>query len=152
LTGLVILLTAGRFLMHWQRFGKIRADDIFNGLAVVFLIAFMVTWQRYVPIELPAQLYEAGVIDTPPPDYDPIDALKNDFANLVVFWCCLYCVKASFLALYWQIFEVSRSFRITWYILASYIGISFLVTLLSVFWHCGVPTNHDLTSLGKPSL
>jgi hypothetical protein len=125
--------------MHWRRTKRIRADDIFNGIAVIFLIAFMVTWQKYVPIELPAQLYAAGVTDTPPVEYDPIDAMKTDFANLIVFWCTIYSVKASFLALYWQIFEISRRFRIAWYALATYILISFLITVLSVFWHCGSP-------------
>jgi hypothetical protein len=146
LTALDILLTAGRFILHWQKLNKIRLDDVFNGIAVVFLVAFMVTWQKYVPIELPAQLYATGVIDTPPRHYDPVDALKNDFANMVVFWCTIYSVKASFLALYWQIFGVSRRFRIAWGALATYILLSFLMTVLSIFWHCGSPAT--LTDVG----
>jgi len=126
--------------MHWAKLKKTRFDDLFNVSAVVFLIAFMVTWQRYVPLELPAQLYEAGKTDVPPSgDYDPLDSMKNDFANIVVFWCCIYSVKASFLALYWQIFEVSRRFRVAWAALTAYVVLSFFVTTLSVFWHCGSP-------------
>lgn len=127
--------------MHWKRFKKLRLDDYFNISAVVFLLAFMVTWQRYVPLELPAQLYAAGKSDVPPSaEYNPIDAMKNDFANLVVFWCTIYSVKASFLALYWQIFEVSNRFRVAWVALTTYVVLSFFVTTLSVFWHCGSPT------------
>ncbi|KAK7183123.1 hypothetical protein PSPO01_10670 [Paraphaeosphaeria sporulosa] len=58
LTALDILLTAGRVLIHWRKLKQIRIDDIFNVLAAVFLVAFMVTWQRYVPLELTAQRYE----------------------------------------------------------------------------------------------
>lgn len=127
--------------MHWMNLKKTRLDDIFNIAAVVFLLAFMITWQKYVPIELPVQLYAAGKIDTPPSViYDPLDALKNDFANLVVFWCTIYSVKASFLALYWQIFEISRRFRIAWTALTVYVVLSCLITILSVFWHCGNPS------------
>lgn len=35
----VVLLTAGRFVMRWQKLEKIKLDDIFNVLALVFLLA-----------------------------------------------------------------------------------------------------------------
>lgn len=139
LTGLDILLTGGRFLVHWRKLKKIRIDDIFNGLALLFLIAFMITWQRYVPVEYKTQLHAAGLSEGTPPRYDPIDALKNDSANLLMYWCTIYAVKASFLGLYWQIFEVSRRFRIAWYAIATYVGLSFAISFLSFFWHCGTP-------------
>lgn len=139
LTALDILLTAGRFLMRWRMLKRIRIDDIFNGLALLFLLVFMATWQQYVPAQYHEQEYAAGVREDPPLHYNPIAVLKIDSANLIVYWCTIYAVKASFLALYWEIFEVSKRFRIAWSALAIYIGLSFAVSFLSFFWHCGSP-------------
>jgi hypothetical protein len=125
--------------MNWQRLRRLRIDDVFNGIAVVFLLAFMATWQAYAPLEYPAQLYAAGLTDALPPEYDIIEAMKIDFANLVLYWCTIYSVKASFLALYWQIFEISRRFRLAWFALTIYMVVSFLVTVFCLFWHCGSP-------------
>ncbi|KAF2111195.1 hypothetical protein BDV96DRAFT_582732 [Lophiotrema nucula] len=139
-TALDIILTAGRFVMHWRRLKKIRVDDVFNGIALVFLLVFMITWQRYVPVEYLAQLRAAGLRKGPLPPYDPIFSLKVDFANLLIFWCTLYAVKASFLALYWQIFAVSRRFRLAWTVVVIYVGLSFAISILAPFWHCGHPS------------
>ena len=99
----------------------------------------MVTWQRIVPIALEYQYYEMGVSNKVPPSLDMQEVLIYNSANLVLFWCLKYAVKASFLALYWHIFELSRRFRIAWVLLTLYTTLSFLVTLMAIFWHCGTP-------------
>jgi len=54
-------------------------------------------------------------------------------------------VKASFLALYWAIFEVSKKFRMAWWAVTAYTSVAFLATLLASFWNCTKPTH--LTNL-----
>lgn len=128
--------------MRWRMLRKIRTDDVLNGLALIFLLVVMGTWQRYAPAQYQTQLHAAGILKGPPPAYDPIDALKYASANVVLFWTTIYTVKASFLALYWEIFAaVSKRFRIAWIVLTVYISLSFAITILSYFWHCGLPAD-----------
>jgi hypothetical protein len=81
----------------------------------------MATWQCYVPIEYQAQAYKTGLQKDPPPYFvDLMESVRIASANLVVFWCTIYCVKASFLALYWHIFQTSKRFRVAWRVLVVY--------------------------------
>lgn len=77
------------------------------------------------------QLYIANLISIP---------------NIVFFWVTIYCVKASFLSLYFVIFGVSKKFRMAWWAVAAYTFAAFLATFFAIFWSCGPPTK--LTSVG----
>lgn len=58
----------------------------------------------------------------------------------MLFWTTLYLVKASFLALSWSIFSVSRKFRLAWRIITVYTFITFWPVFLSTLWQCGQPS------------
>jgi hypothetical protein len=66
---------------------------------------------------------------------------KYNAANSIVFWVAIYAVKASFLALYWNIFEISTRFRLAWAISSVYVFTSFGMTIMWSFWICGEPLN-----------
>ena len=57
-------------------------------------------------------------------------------------WTTFYLVKASFLALIWNIFRVSEGFRKAWWTVAIYTFLSFWPITLSEFWECGTPSNY----------
>lgn len=120
-------------------------DDVFNGLALLSLLAFCSTYQIYGPSKYNVQLYEEG-INLKDTAYD-FDKLKkfND-ATIMIFWCVIHFVKASFLALYWMLFELSRKFRIAWWILAVYTTMSFLITLL---WGPALACGSDVPEAGE---
>jgi hypothetical protein len=134
-----ILLTTGRFVIHWRKVKRIRWEDIFNAIACVFLIGFTTTYQLYVPIEYNAELYSLGLSNHPPTHRHVDRDLRYQIANVLLFWLVIYSVKASFLALYWNIFEFSTRFRVAWGSLAAFTFLSFGITLVSVIWHCGPP-------------
>ena len=144
-----LLLTIGRFGIHWRKTRKFGWDDYFNAIAVVFLFVLIVTYQLYVPIQYNAQLYALGLSNQAPTGRDVILYMKLDYANIIMFFCVIYSVKASFLALYWQIFEVSQSFRVAWWGITSYTIVSFLISLLAIFWKCGSPAH--MLDTGKTS-
>ena len=139
MTALAVGLTIGRFIIHWRKSRKIRCDDVFNAAAAFFLLAYTITYQLYVPANYEAQLYGIGTTDKPPPGHDPVRNMKYTRAKVLLFWLVIYAVKASFLALYWQIFHLSRRFRIAWTVLTVYTALSFVATWLSDFWRCGSP-------------
>jgi len=108
----------------------------------------MVTiFEIYVPIEYNAILYSKGLSTQPPTDVEVLRDMKLNIATLILFFLVLYSVKASFLALYWEIFQISRRFRVAWFVLTGYMGVSFIVTLITIFTRCGAAK--DFANLGK---
>lgn len=139
LCSLDIVLTFGRLYIRRRKVRKLLWDDILNGVALVALIAFIATYQVYLPSEHNIELYGLGLSGSAPTKEQMIFSLKLNMANVVLFWIVIYLVKSSFLALYWTVFSVSSGFRKAWGLVATYTVISFCATFLALFWHCGHP-------------
>ncbi|KAF2732953.1 hypothetical protein EJ04DRAFT_440109 [Polyplosphaeria fusca] len=139
-TTIAILVTFARFYIRWTTRRRFQWDDLFHGFAIAFLITFTATWPTFGIHDYNSGLYALGLTQIEPPPRTPREDRMN-VANTLIFWCVIYSVKASFLALYWPIFEVSGRFRVAWRITASYTAISFVITLLWSFWLCGSPMN-----------
>lgn len=149
-TIIALLFTLGRFIIHYRNRKRLGWDDILNGIAAIFMLAFIGTWQSFVPAEYQAQLYSMGLSDAKPVVHKELFQRFN-LANAILFWCCIYSVKASFLALYWSIFEVSSGFRIAWVLSSIYIGASFVATILVRIWVCGHPKDvFNQSKIPKP--
>ena len=95
------------------------------------------TFQAYLPDAYDMQLYELGLIDTKPTDLGIIFNRQMTYAADVLFWVVIFLVKASFLALYWKVFRISRRFRIAWWATSVYTFASFAAIFLSIILHCG---------------
>ncbi|KAF2745791.1 hypothetical protein M011DRAFT_121301 [Sporormia fimetaria CBS 119925] len=140
-TSICVLLTIGRLAIRWRILHKLRTDDIFNAFAAILVIPFVVLCHLALPIENRAHLYFLGQ------NNEPLTMAEIKFMNdmevgqLLLFWLIIYSVKASVLALYWQIFAISDWFRLLWWGTTIYIAVSFGATFLSVFWRCGAPSN-----------
>ena len=141
LTILAFMFTVGRFAIHWNHRRKVKWDDILNGVAAAFLLAFAGTYQVFGPTEYDLQLYGLGLLDERPAFDERTlrKARKYSAAGNHIFWCVIYSVKASFLALYWLLFNVSTRFRIAWAFAVVYVVIAFGISLMWDFWHCGKP-------------
>ena len=137
MTSVAVLLTIGRFIIHWRKNRKLHWDDWFNAIALVFLVAVIIIFEIYVPIEYNAILYSKGLSNRPPTQVEAVHDMKLNIADILLFFCTIYSVKASFLALYWQIFQLSRRFRIAWFSLTAYMIMSFIVSVVTVFTRCG---------------
>lgn len=134
-----ILITFGRFYIRWRYIRKLQWDDVLNAAALVALIAFIATYQVYLPTEYNAELYGLGLSDVAPTEKDIIFSLKMNLANVMLFWIVIYLVKASFLALYWTLFRVSPGFRKAWWAVAIYTCISFCAIFVATLWQCNNP-------------
>lgn len=93
----------------------------------------MITYQLAIPTHLALKAHHS------PSNHEIDFYLKVNAANGALFFCTLYAVKASFLALYWNLFEVSTRFRVIWGLSCVVTAASLLAILLSVFWQCGRP-------------
>jgi hypothetical protein len=114
---LVILRTAIRFKVMT----RLTMEDYWIFLALATLLTSCILQT----IQLPSLYYMlaiiAGVI---PISTELISAVENylrfEFAIMVLFWTVLWCVKASFLALYFKLFQELAMYRRAWYILAAF--------------------------------
>lgn len=141
MTVLAILMTIGRFRIHWVKNKTFGWDDYLNAVALSFLLIFTIIWQIVIPIQYEAFLYSSGLIERPSEHYNVALVLKLGVVNIFMFFCITYSVKGSLLVLYWKIFNVSTKFRVAWWSVAVYTILSFLISVLSIFWNCGSPTN-----------
>lgn len=127
-TALSTLFTFGRFYIHFLKKKRFIWDDVFNGLALLCLVTFCSIYQHYGPQKYNHQLNKAALPKKPKYSEKQFTAENN--AAIILFWCVIYSTKASFLALYWMLFEVSRRFRIAWWVIAVYTALSFVATVL----------------------
>lgn len=133
------LLTLGHFIICYHTY-HLSWDDMLNGLAVVFLLAYVGTWQAVGPYVYGLQLFSLGLSPEPPDVVLDSKTVTNyNIANTLLFWCVIYSVKASLLALYWRIFRVSVGFRRAWWLATAYTTLAFFITFLWGFWQCGAP-------------
>lgn len=136
-TALAILFTLGRFVIHYRKNKRLGLDDAFNGIAAIFLLGFLITWQRYTPAAYQAELYQLGLDKTNPAQLPPRLFQQYNLANGILFWCSIYSAKASLLALYWKVFEISRAFRLMWIGSMAYMILSFIATIMIRVTVCG---------------
>lgn len=68
--------------------------------------------------------------------------MKYELAAGMLGWTTLYLVKASFLALCRSVFNVSRGFRMAWWIVTAYTFITYWPIVLSTLWQCGDPLQY----------
>lgn len=66
----------------------------------------------------------------------------TNMATGMLSWTTLWLVKASFLSLYWTIFNIAPSFRKAWLFVTSYTCLAFFPVFLAPLWHCGAPWNY----------
>ncbi|KAF2116897.1 glycoside hydrolase superfamily [Lophiotrema nucula] len=140
MTALSILLTVGRFVLRWRKLRRLGWDDMLNALAAVLVIPFIVVSDSYMAYDLELQRYIWGLREAPPSAPDPKKVAERELVVTLLFWTIIYVVKASFLALYWYLFEVSTRFRIAWAVAAALTTVSYGITCLSSLWECGSPS------------
>ncbi|KAF2873032.1 hypothetical protein BDV95DRAFT_365353 [Massariosphaeria phaeospora] len=139
---LSIGITLGRLFLRWRALRRFLLDDYFNAAAAILVLPFMVVSLLYLPIEYNIQLVYLGLSDKQPTLEETIWVTKLSAVVVLLFWLIIYFAKASFLALYWQIFAISPRFRVLWWIVAVFTALCFLVTWISSFWACGHPSKY----------
>ena len=125
----------GRFYIR-LRYSRPDWDDFFNGLALISLTAWDIENEVYIRSD------------------DAVLGLKLNLSDFLLLWTTLYLIKASFLALYWKIFNISSTFRMAWWTTAIYTFLTFWPIVFLCFMQCGNfsdyanPTVCDFTDVG----
>ncbi|KAF2017384.1 hypothetical protein BU24DRAFT_420434 [Aaosphaeria arxii CBS 175.79] len=145
-TVLSVLLTMGRLIIHWRKVHSLTLDDLLNTMSAILLIPLNITCLIYLPVEVQAQSYALGLTDKMP-TFEQLNYSNHvELAMLFLFWFVIYLVKASFLALFWRLFNISSRFRMWWCGITIFTALSFCVTILMTLWRCGNPS--DILTFG----
>lgn len=134
---IAVAITAGRLAIRFRKLRRLGTDDCLAALAMVFMLAFAITWQEFTPSDYEMQLFKMKKIKSTNAMQRPARSMKLNLANGIMFWCTMYTVKASFLALYWSIFRVSKGFRKAWWCATIYMTLSFIAIILVRLFPCG---------------
>ena len=93
----------------------------------------------YLPTIYRLTAVEAGELRLPPAELDDIIFTYLQYSVTVrfLFWGCMWAAKGAFLALYWQLFNPSRSFVRAWRIVVALTIVTCLVCVVGVLTSCG---------------
>lgn len=129
MTGIAMLMTAGRYILRYRNSGRFFWDDAAHGLALIFLVvmiaAFTAADDSITKSE--GKLSLSGYYN-----YRRIELVVSIF-----FWLCVYSVKLAFLLLYRTLFGVSRTFNRAWWAVTTFTFLTFWVCIAGVFTICG---------------
>ena len=113
------------------------------------MLAENIAFTIYLPIIYRLTAVEAGELSLPPTELMALNLtyLKYSVAVRLIFWSCLWAAKGAFLALYWQLFNPSRSFVRAWWIVLAFTIVTYFVCVAGVLTACGSAS--DLLNVGK---
>jgi hypothetical protein len=140
--GVAFLLVIMRTAIRFKFMARLTMEDAWIFLALAALLTSCIIQT----IQLPSLYYIlaiiAGVI---PVSAEVIDQTENylrfEFATNVLFWTVLWCVKASFLALYYKLFRELPWYRRAWYALAVFTLLAYVGCWITLATSCHPITN-----------
>ena len=119
---------AARLYVRLSVFGHLYVDDGFATLAVVLLIANTIVTTIMAPPMYELIQVSLGLMEATPDFFAHASMyLKLQFASTLLFWSCLWSVKATFLAFFYRLTDHMKWARIGWWI----------VTTLTILFYIG---------------
>ncbi|KAG0650869.1 hypothetical protein D0Z07_2442 [Hyphodiscus hymeniophilus] len=135
--GLAFLFVVMRIAIRLRFMARLAIEDYWIFLALTTLLTSCILQT----IQLPSLYYLLAIIaGVVPVSVDLISAtekyLRFEFAIMILFWTILWCVKASFLALYFKLFRELRIYRRVWYTLAAFTLLAYVGCCITLATSC----------------
>lgn len=139
--GTACFFVALRLYARWREAGRLFADDYWmvTALAVLITNAALQTHQT-------ASLYyiddvAAGIVPVGPELIQEGDVyVRYEFPIIGLMWTVLWCVKASFLALFWRLFDGLPRYRRVWWGVSIFAFFAFVGCWIGSAWTCHPPS------------
>lgn len=146
--GAACLFVFLRTLVRLKVVTRPTAEDYWIFLALATLLTFCVL----ETVQLESLYYMTGVIAGVIPLSGELISqgntyLRYEFPIIVLFWTVLWCVKASFLAMYFKLFRELPYYRVAWYILAVFTFLAYVGCIITLCLSCK-PTS-DFFKFGR---
>ncbi|KAM5460218.1 hypothetical protein MferCBS49748_007761 [Microsporum ferrugineum] len=129
---------------------KLLWDDAFAVAAYIGLIVQVVLLTVIAPL---IYIHLHGFSGTrPPPEYGVkvTHMIRVVFAHNVVFTASIYCIKASFMALYWRLIRDLNNYRKAWWAVTAFCVISLIIN--AVLFPVGCSTLEAFHCIDKGSI
>ncbi|KIX06814.1 uncharacterized protein Z518_04790 [Rhinocladiella mackenziei CBS 650.93] len=68
--------------------------------------------------------------------------VRYEFAIIGLMWTVLWCVKASFLALFWRLFEGLPPYKRLWWVVAVFSALAYAGCWIASAWTCHPPSTY----------
>lgn len=126
-----------------NEFQRLFPDDcwVISGLVVLLVNATLQTLQAhslYYIVYSGAGLAPAG--------QELLDQgnvyVRYEIAIIGLFWTVTWCVKASFLALYWRLFDGSPDYRRLWWPVSVFTALAYVGCWFASVWTCHPPSTY----------
>ena len=113
---LAAIFVVARTMIRYFRIERLGYDDYWIFFAFIVLMANAILQHYQAPHTYYLSNVQAGLIPVGPGLFDHGNAyVRYEFASIGLFWTILWSVKASFLALFWKLFEGLHVFQKWWY-------------------------------------
>lgn len=141
--GVAVLFVVSRCLARHAELKRLHTDDYWMIAALVVLIvnAVLQTLQSpslYYLIEV-----EAGMVPAGSPMLVQGNAyVRYEFTIIALFWTVLWCVKASFLSLFYRLFQGLPRYRRWWWAVVVFAACAYVGCWVASVYTCHPPSTY----------
>ena len=68
--------------------------------------------------------------------------VRYEFVIIAFFWTITWCVKASFLSLYWRLFDGLPTYRRIWWVVVVFTALAYVGCWIASVWTCHPPSTY----------
>ena len=125
-----------RTMIRWCKFERFAPDDYW----IYFAWAMLAINSSLITLQAPSLYYMFDAIA----GNGPTDTLlaegniyvRYEFASIIVFWSVLWSVKASFLALFWKLFEGLPDYKKWWWSVTIFTFLAYVGCWVASIMNC----------------
>lgn len=143
--GSATCMVATRLAVRWRQNRRLLVDDYWIVLALLSLLTLCILQTVQNPVLWKGVEWLAGRLVPQSAEelvYTQTQLVLWTLPIVTVFWTALWSVKASFLALFYQLVRPNVVLRRCWYAIAVFVGLSYVGVCVSTPFVCDPPTNY----------
>lgn len=136
--GISTLFVTARLAVRSHNHRSLQTDDtwIILGWFSMLLMSIICMLQSESIWHVAAVEDGSPIHDQAKADWHEEQQARWHFALVYLFWVALWCVKASFLAMFYQVMYPFRVQRVLWYIVTIFVTLAFLGCAISSIFNC----------------
>ncbi|EAW09348.1 uncharacterized protein ACLA_035510 [Aspergillus clavatus NRRL 1] len=138
-----VVFASVRIGIRLRRMKRLLADDYF----VLAALAFLITNAALQTVQAPHLYYMLLNKGGPDMRYHATLYIRYEFVIIGIFWSVLWCIKGSFLALFWIISDGLPQYRCAWWGISIFTVLTYIGCWLGSVLNCHPPSNYF--KLGK---
>ena len=136
--------TIGRYVIRYRDQKRLFSDDLVHFMALICSIGSCISLQLVISVG--TSLQDDSFSGGPPSPSLIVEFLRLQAAQSVLFFSCIYFVKAAFLLFYRQLFASNETFIRAWWLVCLFTVASYVASVTGSITLCGPAS--QLSNLG----